>query len=85
MKKSIAERDKPRRIYVNEQIWREIKAECAKNGISISKWFREQAKNKTIILKAIVLISVITSGFLMYHSPEGEEIKSLIISLLSSK
>lgn len=72
MKKSIVERDKPRKIYVNEQVWRDIKAECAKEGISISKWFREQAKNKTIFLKVfaipLLLIGAASISYLILFS-----------------
>ena len=51
-------RPKPRRIYISDELWRELKASCALCGISISEWFRQEAKRKTLI-KAIVVGVVI--------------------------
>lgn len=75
MKKSILDRDRPRKIYVNEQIWRDIKAECAKEGISISKWFREEAKKK---IGFILLLAFIVGGMVFTLSPY--EVKRQIVS-----
>jgi len=49
-------RPKPRRVYVDEEQWRELKAHVAKEGTNISEWLRGII-TKTIIISIFLLVA----------------------------
>lgn len=75
--------NKPRTIYVSDDLWRQIKASCALAGVSVSEWVRQEIK-KNLLVKIVFWVSlgVCTYSWFSFPPPKRELIVQTFVNFV---